>query len=132
MPMIPWLQRLLGRRPEAVLPTISADATGFSLTQGRQSRAVPWQAVQRIAAFKQDLETHDRIVLLIEVSLAGDQLLTLPEDCPGFEGLFGPMEQALGVNPAWYLEIMTPVFKPTPQVLYLRSVDPTGLRPGDD
>lgn len=132
MAWFPWLKRLLGRQPTPVLPTIVADATGFSLTHRRQSRAVPWQAVRKIAAFKQDLHTHDRIVLLIEVSLAGDQVITLPEDSPGFAGLFGPMEQALGIDPSWYLEIMTPAFAPTPQVLYLRSVDPGGLSAGDD
>jgi hypothetical protein len=130
--LFPWIQRLLGHQPAPALPTITADATGFSLTHRRQSRAVPWQAVRKIAAFKQDQHSHDRIVLLIEVSLAGDQVITLPEDSPGFADLFGPMEQALGIDPSWYLEIMTPVFAATPRILYLRSAGTSGLSAGDD
>jgi hypothetical protein len=80
--------------------------------------------VTRIAAFKQDLHTHDRIVLLLEIDHPAVEVITLPEDCPGFSALFGPMEQELGVNPSWYLEIMTPVFEPTPVVLYIRDQEP--------
>jgi hypothetical protein len=118
--MVSWLQRLLGRA-DTPLPVITADVTGFSLTTGRQSRAVPWQAVRRVAAFKQDLHSYDRIVLLIELTRAGGETLTVSEDCPGFATLFGPMEQALGVDPSWYLEIMTPAFEASPTVLYLRA-----------
>lgn len=120
--MFAWLKRLLTRR-ERELPAIAADLTGFTLTIGRESRAIPWQSVQKIAAYKQDLGTVDRIVLLIEVSRTGETTLQLPEDCPGFSSLFGPMEQALGINPSWYLEIMTPVFEPTPTVLFMRSLE---------
>jgi hypothetical protein len=80
--------------------------------------------VTRIAAFKQDLHTHDRIVLLLEVDQPKLEVIPLAEDCPGFAGLFGPMEHALGINPSWYLDIMTPVFEATPIVLYLRNPEP--------
>ena len=76
-----------------------------------------------MAAVKQDRHSHDRIVLLIEVRRSSSEVLTLPENCPGFAGLFGPMEQALGIDPSWYLEIMTPAFEATPTVLYLREPD---------
>ncbi len=91
------------------------------MTVGGHSRAVPWASVTRIAAFKRDLSTHDQIVLVINAAISGDPVLTLPEDCPGFADLFGPMETALGINPSWYLEIMTPAFEPTPRVIYLRD-----------
>lgn len=120
--MLEWLRRLTRRQPE-VLPTISADLTGFTLTVDRESRAIPWQSVVKIAAYKQDLHTYDRIVLLVEVERTGETSLTISEDCPGFSSLFGPMEQALGINPSWYLEIMTPAFEPTPTVLFMRSMD---------
>ncbi len=120
--MFEWLRRLRGRSPKT-LPSISADLTGFTLTIERESRGIPWQSVQKIAAYKQDLGTTDRIVLLVEVERTGETNLSLPEDCPGFSSLFGPMEQALGINPSWYLEIMTPVFEPTPTVLFMRSLE---------
>ena len=53
--MFEWLQRFLARGDAPVLPTILADTTGISLTVGDVSRAIPWGAIQRIAAFKQDL-----------------------------------------------------------------------------
>jgi hypothetical protein len=125
--MLRWLQHLLTRRRPGPLPTISADVTGFTVTLDRHSRAVPWSSVSKVAAFKQDLRTYDRIVLLFEVATGGDPLLTLSEDCPGFAGLFGPMEEGLGINPSWYLDIMTPAFEPTPIVLYVRSEESPGL-----
>ena len=108
------------------LPSITADVTGFSVTVNRHSRAIPWSAVRKITAGKRDLDTHDLIVLHFLVDLAGDPTITLSEDCPGFADLFGPLETALGVNPRWYLEIMTPVFAPSPIVLYLRDPDADG------
>jgi hypothetical protein len=116
-----WLERLLGRfsRSEP-RPVISVDGTGFNLTARRQTRVVPWRAIRRIAAFKQDRYTCDRIVLQVEADISGDPVVSLSEDCPGFAALFGPMEQELGINPAWYLEIMTPAFEPSPTVLYVR------------
>ena len=119
--MLQWLQSIFGRASIPPLPTIATDVTGFTLTIERMSRAYPWASVSKVAAFKQDLHSHDRIVLLIEVQRSGSEVLTLPEDCPGFAGLFGPMEQALGIDPSWYLEIMTPAFAVTPTVLYLRE-----------
>lgn len=77
-----------------------------------------------MAAFKEDLYSHDRIVLLVEVDQPGPEIIPLPEDCPGFATLFGPMEQALGINPSWYLDIMTPAFEAKPVVLFLRNPEP--------
>jgi len=129
--MLSWLQRLLnGRAQPPALPAIAVDETGFSLTLDRHTRAFPWQSVNKVAAFKQDRFTYDRIVLLFEVSTPGDPILSLSEECPGFADLFGPMEGALGINPRWYVEIMTPAFEPTPVVLYVRS-DPESPSNGD-
>jgi hypothetical protein len=74
-----------------------------------------------MAAFKRDLGTHDQIVLMVEAQVSGDPVVTLSEDFPGFADLFGPMEAELGIDPRWYLEIMTPAFAPAPQVIYLRD-----------
>lgn len=119
--MFEWLQRFLARGDAPVLPTILADTTGISLTVGDVSRAIPWSAIQRIAAFKQDLGTHDRIVLAIEAARSSEEPVFLSEDCPGFADLFGQMEAALGINPGWYLEIMMPAFEAAPRVIYLRD-----------
>jgi hypothetical protein len=119
-----WFRRLVQRQKPEVLPSIATDETGISLTVEGHSRAIPWRFVSRIAAFKQDLHSYDRIVLLLEVDRPTTEVLVLPEDCPGFSALFGPMEQELGIDPSWYLEIMTPVFEATPTVLYLRDQEP--------
>jgi hypothetical protein len=120
--LFPWFKRLFQSRP-APLAIVEADDTGFSLTREGHRTVFPWECVTRIAACKEDLHTHDRIVLLVEVRKASTELLSIPADYPGFAELFGPMERALGLNPSWYLEIMTPAFDPTPTVLYLRSMD---------
>ncbi len=120
--MIPWFKRLFRSRPLPP-PTVEADDTGFSLTRDGHRTVFPWECVTRIAACKQDLHTSDRILLLIEVRKSGTEVLSIAEDCPGFADLFGPMERELGLNPSWYLDIMTPAFDPTPTVLYLRSMD---------
>lgn len=120
--MFGWLKRALRRRSADAPPTIEADETGFTVTRDGHTTAYPWTCVERIAAYKQDLHTFDRIVLLIETRKQVLDTLALPEESPGFANLFGPMEKELGVNPSWYLEIMTPVFEPTPTVLYLRTI----------
>jgi hypothetical protein len=47
-------------------------------------------------------------------------VVEVSEEWPGFSELFAGLEAALGVSPAWYLEIMTPAFEPTPRLLYDR------------
>lgn len=118
--MLPWLERLLGRRPIPPLPTMAADTHGFTLTVRNRTRAVAWVAVRKVAAYKLDLQSHHQIVLLVELLGLRHAVISLPESCPGFAGLFGPMDQALGINPQAYLEIMTPTLEPTPTVLYIR------------
>ena len=129
--MFPWLQRIPGKQLAPALPTITAGSTGFSLTVARESGAIPWVSVRKVSTFKRDLHTCDQIVLLIEVSHLGDPIVELTEECPGFASLFGPMEQVLGVDPSWYLEIMTPAFAPTPRCIYLRAQDAPTLPPGE-
>jgi hypothetical protein len=43
------------------------------------------------------------------------------EEWPGFQELFRVMEKELGISPGWYMEIMTPVFEPTPRLLFDRA-----------
>jgi hypothetical protein len=115
------LKRLLRSKPRT-LPVIEADDNGFSLTRDGHRRVFPWQSVHRIAAYKEDLQTTDQIVLLIETRKANPEQIAISENCPGFAELFGPMERELGLHPSWYLDIMTPAFAATPTVLYLRSM----------
>ncbi len=124
---MPWLERLLGRGPNPPLPTISADATGFTLTVRNRTRAVAWVVVSKVAAYKLDLGTRTQVVLLVELLNLKYGVIAIPEDSPGFAKLFGPMEQELGINPQAYLEIMSPTVKPRPTVLYVRGQDPDGL-----
>lgn len=121
--MVSWLQRLLGRRPMPTLPVIAADATGFTLTVRHRTRAVAWQAVRKISAYKQEVDSHAQIVLLIEVVGPWQAVIEIPDGCPGFAELFGPMEEALGISPRPYLEVMTPARVPFPTVVYLRPQD---------
>lgn len=103
-------------------PAIVVHANGFNLTEAGTTRIVFWRSVERIVALKQDLGTHDLIILLVDAEGAAEPLL-LAEEMPGFADLFGAMETHLGVSPGWYPEIMLPAFEATPMVLYRRSPD---------
>lgn len=119
--MFGWLKRILKVRRAETIPTVAADETGFTVSRNGHTVAFPWSSVERIAAYKQDLYSYDRIVLLIETRKQTVDTIALSEESPGFTTLFGPMEKELGVDPSWYLQIMTPVFEPTPTVLYIRD-----------
>ncbi len=121
--MLAWLRRLLAWGGRSAPPSVAADQTGITLTHGRRSRAVPWRTVSRITALKYDLGTSTRIVLLVEAEVSGDPVITIPEECPGFAGLFGPMEAELGLNPEGYLQSMPPAREPVPTVLYIRDIE---------
>lgn len=118
--MLPWLRRLFGQHNGPPLPTIAADAQGFSLIVRHRTRTVAWQAVSRIAAYKEDRQPHPMVVLLIQVAGLRRFAITLPQDCPGFAALFAPMAHALRIDPLPYLEVMTAAAEPIPTVLYLR------------
>jgi hypothetical protein len=90
---------------------------------------VLWRGVRRVVAFKRDLYTTDAIMLLLELDGPAPRLLELSEEWPGFADLLGSMEGTLGISPAWYIEIMTPVFEATPRVLYERAGLPSVVSP---
>lgn len=119
--MLGWLGRIFRRRPPSK-PSIEADDTGFALLIDGQRHVYPWSTVTRIAAHKIDLMTTDEIVMVVESQKQQLETVELSEEWPGFRDLFGPMERELGVNPSWYLEIMTPAFEARPTVLYLRDM----------
>jgi hypothetical protein len=103
-------------------PAIEQTGNGFRII-GPASMVVDveWTGVRRATAFKRDLHTSDEIVLVLELDSPAPPLVELTERSPGFDELFGGMERALGVSPEWYVEIMLPVFEPTPRVLFERG-----------
>ncbi|MEO8634449.1 MAG: hypothetical protein ABI587_04130 [Gemmatimonadales bacterium] len=125
--MLPWLQRLLGRRDRAPLPVVTADATGFTLTVRFRTRGVAWGSIRKISGYKLDLTTHTQIVLLVEVVALRHGVIALSDNCPGFATLFGPMEAELGIDPRPYLEAIAAAPEPRPVVLYLRPQDWTDI-----
>lgn len=97
---------------------------GFAVltTRGRRF-AVRWAGVRSVIAYKRDLFTTDEICLVFESDdFTGAREVS--EEWPGFPELFGPMEKEFGISPGWYMEIMTPVFEPTPRLLYDRAAHP--------
>ena len=120
--------RALFRRPPPP-PTVVATATGFELRGGTVVVTVEWARVRRAVAYKQDLLTADSIALVFELD-APAGAVEVSEEWPGFGALFEGMEVSLGVSPAWYLEIMTPAFEPTPRLLYERPEPGAGAPVG--
>ena len=108
-------------RPTATPPTIEATTGGFVLRAADGAVVnVQWASVRRAAAYKRDLYTTDAIMLALELDPPGPAMLEVSEEWVGFADLFEGMERALGVSPAWYLEIMVPAFEATPRILYER------------
>jgi hypothetical protein len=118
--MLAWLQRRLqARRPR---PRIELTTDGFAVVDSGGARyPVRWASITKIAAYKRDLLTTDEIMLAIEVTEAPGMVQEVSEEWRCFPDLFAPMEQQLGVSPAWYREIMTPAFETSFRVLYERQ-----------
>ena len=124
--------RAIFRRPPSTSPNVEATETGFVLRDAAGGLlSVEWARVRRVVAYKRDLFATDCIVLAFELDPTA-AVTEVSEEWPGFSTLFAGMEAALGVSPAWYLEIMTPVFEPTPRILYVRaqSQSDSGSSPG--
>ena len=121
---------LITGRPYIVPPAesrIVLEPGGFAVVTTRGRRfAVQWTGVKRVVAYKRDLFTTDEICVAF-VSGDSSTVQEVSEEWPGFQEMFGPMEKELGISPAWYLEIMTPVFEATPRVLLDRA---TAATPG--
>lgn len=88
---------------------------GFRLAHGRASQVVVWQDIRQITAFKRDLYAFDCICLLIATP---DGVMEVNEQMEGFIAFREAMEAHFGFAPTWYIQIMTPVFEPTPIHLY--------------
>jgi hypothetical protein len=97
---------------------------GFAVltTRGRRF-AVRWAGVRSVIAYKRDLFATDEICLVFE-SDDFTGVREVSEEWAGFQELFGVMEKELGISPGWYMEIMTPVFEPTPRLLFDRAAHP--------
>ncbi|HEX7239915.1 MAG TPA: hypothetical protein VF263_06590 [Longimicrobiaceae bacterium] len=123
--------RRLFRRPSAAPPRIVATAEGFRLeVEGRPAVEVAWKDVTRVAAYKRDLMATDEIMLAVESRGLPGRVLELSEAWPGFADLFQPLEEHLGVSPAWYVEIMVPAFEPSYRELYPDGPTPTSRSGG--
>ena len=116
--MLSRLRALFRRAPSP--PTLETTAVGFVLRDAAgEAVDVEWARVRRVVACKRDLLTTDCIVLLVELTSPA-LVVEVSEAWSGFGDVLGGMEATLGVSPAWYLEIMTPAFEPTPRLLYER------------
>jgi hypothetical protein len=108
-----WRRYLDWRQRHVAAITLTAD--GFRVVQGAAGQSVAWDEITRITAFKRDLMAYDRICVAM---MLGDSTIEIDEQMPGFVPWREAMEQRFAVSPCWYLEIMTPVFEPTPMDLY--------------
>ena len=93
-------------RRGSVVSQLTADDAQLIETAHHRRIAIPCRTIHRIHAYKRDLITTDEIRLIIESS-GEPGTVDISEESPGFADLFGPMERALGVSPAWYREIMS-------------------------
>jgi hypothetical protein len=116
--MLDWLRRRLAKLDP---PRIEIEADGFAVVgSGGERRPIRWDSITKISAFKRDLLTTDEIILVVEVERQG-MVQELSEEWTGFNDLFAPMAERLGISPGWYIDVMSPAFDPKYRVVYERT-----------
>jgi hypothetical protein len=128
--VLAWIKRRLQRRD--LRPRIELTADGFAVVNpGGAWYAVRWASITKIAAYKRDLLTTDEIMLAIEVADSPRMVQEVSEEWENFAELFAPLEQRLGISPAWYHEIMIPAFETSFRVLFERPGRPVVEKSGE-
>lgn len=126
---MPWLKSfvrwLLDPSPsvDRRLSRVELNDAGFHLVGDDGTIAIRWDSVARVATYKHDNFSIDEIILAFETPVY-DRPIEVSEDCPGFDGLFGPLVSVLGVTPDWYQVVMKPAFAENYRIIYERSRQP--------
>lgn len=101
---------------------------GFTLDTGQGAREFRWADVRRIVAFKVDLLTTDVICLTLQLPDGTGAVVN--ERMEGFADWMTAMGEHIPLaDESWYLTIMTPVFEPTPILLYDADAAPSPAPP---
>lgn len=111
-----WRRYLAWRQRHVV--ELELTGSGFAIVGYRGRVDIRWDAVQRINAYKRDLYTVDLLCLAI---LAGEQVVEVDERMEGFEAFDAAMHDALGITPAWKLDVLFPAFEENTTEIYRRD-----------
>ena len=115
------LPRRIARTRRREPPRIVTDSEGFvvNVSDGK-TLSVRWSDVVAVLAYKRDLLTTDEVILAFRQQPDPEVVLEISEEWPGFQDLFEPLSNALGIGDAWYLETTRKPFDTDFRILFDR------------
>jgi hypothetical protein len=99
-------------------PSLTVDATGFSIQDGATTHRLDWSEVRRIWTCKADLFIVDSIGLRFE--LTDGTTTMVAEAIDGFRELFPVLEQRFGISADWWCDVAFPAFATNEKDLWAR------------
>lgn len=106
------------------VPFIEFVDGGFNLCDGRdRSRALTFDSIQKIIAYKKDLVTTDKIVFEIHVKAAsGEEIYEVDEEMEGFDKLDSLLKNhLLNFDADWWAKVAKPAFRENKITIYPMS-----------
>jgi hypothetical protein len=100
-------------------PSLTVDATGFSIRDGAAVHRLDWSEVLRIWAYKADLFVVDSIRLRFE--LTDGTTMMVAEEIAGFSELFSALTEHFAISGDWYTDVMFPAFATNEKEIWARD-----------
>ena len=105
--------------------TIDFTDSHLLLTTDERTAEIPWESIESVYVYKQDLVIVDRIATIIKID--GDLEIEINEEMEGWKPLVDAMPQHLPNCrdfADWFMDVAFPAFEPKPTLIYRRlSVD---------
>ena len=89
---------------------------GFHVPCATGYRAVAWNDLRAVFAYKRDLYTTDEICL--DIFFPGDSSFTITEETAGWYIFVERLEAHLSIAPGWFAEVSAPAFETKLTLLY--------------
>lgn len=100
---------------------IEFDDKKIILTNEGQEAEIPWETIESVFVYKQDLVIVDRVATLIKMD--GDLDIEINEEMEGWKELVDVLPKYLSNCrdfADWYMDVAFPAFEPKPTVIYKR------------
>jgi hypothetical protein len=100
---------------------IEFDDKNLTLTHEGQVAEIPWETIESVFVYKQDLVIVDRVATLIKMD--GDLDIEIDEEMEGWKELVDALPTHLPNCrdfSDWYMDVAFPAFEPKPTVIYKR------------
>lgn len=101
--------------------TIDFNERELLLTDDGRTGEIPWESIEAVYVYKQDLVIVDRIATVLK--LDGGMDIEINEEMEGWKPLVDALPQHLPNCrdfADWYMEVAFPAFEPKPTLIYRR------------